>query len=106
MPTCPHCNQEVRINELPHPGWFENYRVCPNCDEKFTVDTDTKYRQAALIVILLIVLVFTLLLYYWGPVWLIPAIVSYIVLGVLLYWGNKKLFLVPYPTDAESRNDT
>ena len=62
----------------------------------FTVDTDTKYRQAAFLVIAIISMVFTILLYYHGSKWLIPALVSYAVLGLLIYWGNKKLLLVPY----------
>ena len=102
MQTCPHCNQEIRIRELPHPGFFANYRICPGCGGSFTVDPATKRRQAMLIVLLMVVLILTLLLYFDGTLWLIPAIVSYIILGLLLYWGNKKLFFVPYTEDGKS----
>ena len=97
MQTCPHCGIKIRLNELPHQGFFTSFRICPNCGVQFTVDTNTKYRQAVFIVILLISLVFTILLYCEGSTWLIPALVSYAVLGLLIYWGNKKVFLVPYP---------
>ena len=96
MQTCPHCSIKIRLNELPHQGLFKSFRICPNCGGQFTVDTDTKYRQAAFIVILLISLAFTILLYYGDSKWLIPALISYAVLVILFYWGNKKLFLVPY----------
>jgi hypothetical protein len=96
MRTCPHCNTEIRIRELPHQGFFESFRICPNCGGSFSVDTRTKYRQAALIFILLVSLVFSILLYFRGTAWLIPALVSYFVLGLIVYWGNRKLFYVPY----------
>ena len=106
MPACPHCRIEVCIRELPYQGFFKSYRICPNCGGSFTVDKDTKYRQAVFIIILLISLVFTLLLYYRDTKWLIPALVSYVILGLLFYRGNKKLFLVPYEKERKSTDDT
>jgi CXXC-20-CXXC protein len=96
MRTCPHCNTEIRIRELPYQGFFESFRICPNCGGSFSVDTRTKYRQAALIFILLVSLMFTILLYFRGTAWLILALVSYFILGLIIYWGNRKLFYVPY----------
>ena len=75
-------------------------------DGEFTVDTDTKYRQATFIVIAVISLVFTILLYYGDSKWLIPSLVSYVVLSLLIYWGNKKVFFVPYQKGKNSTNDT
>jgi hypothetical protein len=106
MQRCPHCSREVRIRELPHPGLLENYRICPNCGGRFTVDSDTKYRQAIFIVVALVSLAFTLFLYFDDTAWLMPALVSYVVLGVLLYWGNKKVFFVPYNKGQAPTNDT
>jgi len=83
MTTCPHCDIEICIRELPHPGLLKNYRICPNCRGMFTVDTDTKYRQAFSILIALISLAYTLLLYFLGNEWLIPALVSYVLLGLI-----------------------
>lgn len=97
---------EVVIRELPHQGLFKGYRICPECGGSFTVDTDTKYRQAIFIVIALISLAFTILLYVSDMEWLIPALVSYVALALLIYWGNKKVFLVPYEKGQNSTNDT
>jgi hypothetical protein len=105
MQICPHCSIEIRVKELRHPGFFKNFRICPGCGGRFTIDTDTKYRQAAFLVITVISLAFTILLYYGYSKWLIPALVSYVVLGLLIYWGNKKLFFVPYQKDQNSAND-
>jgi hypothetical protein len=96
---------EIRVRELRHPGLFKNFRICPDCGGRFTVDADTKYRQAACIVIAVISLVFTLLLYYQDAKWLIPALVSYLFLAGLIYWGNEKVFFVPYPKNQNSIND-
>ncbi len=106
MQFCPHCSTEIVIRELPHPGMFGNYRICPKCGGSFTVDSDTKIRQMLLIPVGLASLVFTLFLYFDSPVWLAPSIASYLALGLLIYWGNKKVFLVPYTRDRGSANDT
>jgi uncharacterized protein (DUF983 family) len=106
MTTCPHCSIEIRIRELRHQGLFKSFRICPNCGESFDVDRDTKYRQATFFVIAFISLTFTILLYYGDAKWLIPALVSYVVFGLYIYWANKKVFLVPYQKDQNSTNDT
>ena len=106
MLTCPHCNIEIRVRELRHPGLFKNYRICPNCQGRFTADTDTKYRQAICIFIAIISLVFTMLLYFGSTEWLIPAIFSYVILGLIICWGNKRIFFVPYKNDQDTTNDT
>ena len=95
MHRCPHCRTQIIIRELPHPGLFQNYRVCPHCGGRFTADRDTKYRQALFIVVSLISLVLTLFLYFHGNGWLLPTLTSYLALGLLIYWGNKKVFFVP-----------
>jgi len=106
MHTCPHCTIDITVREVPHQGLFDNFRICPNCGGRFTVDTDTKYRQAILIFIALISLAFTIMLYFQGLEWLVAALVSYVVFGLLLYWGNRKMFLVPYQKDQYSTDDT
>jgi len=106
MQTCPYCKHEIRLNELPHQGFFNSFRICPNCGGKFTVDNSTKHRQAIFIIIALISLAFTVLLYFKGIDWFIPSITSYIVLGGLIYWGNKKLYLVPFKKDQTINNGT
>ena len=106
MQTCPHCRIEICLQELPHQGLFNSFRICPGCGGKFTVDSDTKYRQTIFIFIALISLVFTILMYFRGLEWLIPSLVSYVVLGLLVYWGNRQLFLVPCRKDKGLKDDT
>ena len=106
MHTCPHCNAEIRVRELRHPGLFKDYRICPNCQGLFTADSDTKYRQAICIFIAIVSLVFTLLLYFESVGWLLPAVFSYVILGLLIYWGNKRIFFVAYKNDQDTTNDT
>jgi len=94
------------MRELRHPGFFKNFRVCPNCQGKFTPDTKTKYRQAIFIFIAIISLVITILLYIEGPQWMIPGIISYMILGLLIYRGNRHIFLVPYNINRDTSNDS
>ena len=105
MLTCPYCNHEIYMRKLPHQGFFKSYRICPNCEGSFTPDPDTKQRQTIFIFILIISLVFTLLLYFRSTEWLIPAIISYVILGLIAYWGNKRMFLVPYQSDQNNSKD-
>ena len=94
-PKCPHCGAEVRLRSLPHPSLFGTYRVCPACGERFTTDRKTKHRQALFLLSALISLVLTIALYLRGVVWLAPALISYAVLGVIFYRGNRQIRLVP-----------
>ena len=68
-------------------------------------DIKTRYRQAIFIFIAIVSLVLTVLLYFQGTEWLIPAMISYLILALLIYWGNKHIFLVPY-VDQKSTNDS
>ena len=104
MQTCPHCRAEINIKDLRHQGLFKSYMVCPICGGSFTVDPDTKYRQAIFIFVALISLTFTLFLYFSGTEWLVPSLVSYVVLGILIYWGNCKVFFVPCKKGENSAN--
>ena len=97
--SCPHCNVDIVLRELPHPGLFANYRICPECSGAFTPDPDTKIRQGLFISVALLSLVFTVFLYSNGSDWLVPSLFSYTVLGLLIFWGNKKMYLVPYNPD-------
>ena len=106
MNTCPHCSIEIHLKEIPYQGVFKNFRICPACGGSFTPDTHTKRRQAAFIFISVISLAMTLLLYFRGTEWLIPAIVSYVIGGGILYIGNTKLYFVPYQKKRKSADDT
>jgi uncharacterized protein (DUF983 family) len=102
--TCPHCHDEICLRELPHQGFSKSFRICPGCGGSFTPDKDTKYRQAILIVIAVISLILTLFLYFDSTDWLIPAVASYVVFALLLYWGNKRVFLVVYHGKGSERD--
>lgn len=101
MKSCPHCETQIDIRKLRYQGLFKSYRVCPHCKAGFSVDTDTKRRQTICMVVALISLVFTLLLYCESSDWLIPSLLSYAALVGLVYWGNRKLYFVPYERNAK-----
>lgn len=96
MLACPYCKTPVDLKQLSYPAVWRNYRICPHCEGRFTVDPDTRIRQALFIVVALIALVLTMALYYGGRQWLIPALASYVAMAGLLAWGNRKVYLVPY----------
>ena len=96
MHECPHCHAEIGARALSQQAMFARYRICPSCNGKFTVDRATKYRQIAGIVLAMLSLVLSLLLIFDDRAWLGLAVSSYLALGVMIYWGNKRLFFVPY----------
>lgn len=82
---------------------IKNYRKCPYCSDFITVDKKTKRRQAIFLLLTLGSLVLTILWYFQDSKWFIPAMLSYLIIGVFLYWANKRVLLVPYEKDE---NDT
>jgi len=106
MLVCPHCHTEICVRDLRHQGLWASFRICPSCGGKLVVDKSTKRRQAVFIIIALISLAFTVLLYFRGSQWLAPALASYAFLGVLIYWGNRQVFLVPYENGENPSNYT
>ena len=72
----------------------------------FTVDTATKYRQVVCIVIALVSLVLTISLYNGNSDSLGPALVSYAALALIIYWGNRRLYFVPYHSRKGIQDDT
>ena len=101
MLRCPHCNAEICLQQLPYQGLFANFRICAHCAGGFTVDPETRRRQAVFLIVTLIATVITLLLYIRGTVWLIPALVIYVVWGMIFYRANKLMFLVTYQKNQE-----
>jgi len=106
MPECPHCKQVIEGKDLQDQVSIKRYRTCPSCTQPFTVDVSTKYRQVIGILIALISLALTFGLFYLGTDWLIPAIIRYIILGLLIYWGNKHVIFIPYDKDRNASKGT
>jgi len=96
MPECTHCKTEVDGKDLRDQSLIKTYRLCPHCGNSFTVDKVTRHLQIIGIVLALFSLALTLLLYFKGTDWLIPAVTSYVLLGILIYIGNKRVAFVPY----------
>lgn len=102
MHTCPLCKKEFNVRELGYAGLFTSYRICPNCDGRIIADSDTRSRQYIFIVISVISLVVTALLYFYGNKWLLPALATYLVMGVYLWWATTRVYFVRY----EKNDDT
>jgi predicted RNA-binding Zn-ribbon protein involved in translation (DUF1610 family) len=102
--ACPHCNDAIVMRELRHQGLFACHRLCPHCGKAFSVDRDTRRRQAVCLVVALFSLLFSVLLYAGFDAWLLPALLSYAVLAILIYRGNQRVRLVALT--ADEKHDT
>jgi hypothetical protein len=106
MLSCPHCEDAIDLRTLRHQGLFTSHRICPTCEAAFDVDPQTKKRQAAFILLAIISLILTIFMYFDFRQWAPFAIPSYLILGVLIYFANRKVYLVRYePTKSESGHD-
>ena len=94
MLTCPHCGARIDLRRIKHEGLFVSYRVCPTCEQAFDVDPRTKRRQAAFVILALASLALTVMMYADVRTWLPYAIVSYLLAGAVIYYGNKRVFFV------------
>ncbi len=104
MPRCPYCQVEISGRDLGRQAQFKPYRVCDRCGGQFTLDRATRRRQMIAIGVGLVSLLLTMAMYYLGNDWLLPAIISYVVLGAIIFWGNRLLYLVPYPENRSHDN--
>lgn len=103
MHECPLCNSKFNVRDLGYGRIFTNYRICPECGGNIIVDKDTRHRYIVFIVISLISLTFTLFLYFDGNKWLFPALATYLVMGVYLWWCNSRVYFVPYEKNSNSK---
>ncbi len=106
MPACPHCGVLIDGRDLARQLSFKQYRICPSCAGRFTVDTSTKYRQIIGIFMAGVSLALTMSLYFLGTKWLILALISYLILGLFIYWANRRVLFVPSEKAQSTTNDT
>ncbi len=96
MTDCPHCQIDI-AGKLPRDTFnLDPYRNCPLCGGAFTVDAATRRRQIIAVFIALVSLAATLGLAIKGSGWLPLALLTYAVLALWMYWGNKQVEFVIY----------
>ncbi len=95
--NCPACGSDMRSRSLLSHYSLKPYRVCPDCNTKYTADSKTKRRQFPIIILTLIALVLTVLVGLKGVAWLLPAVVSHIVLWSYIGYTLSNVTYVPYP---------
>jgi hypothetical protein len=106
MPNCPNCGKNIHNRKIQNRISLKPYQACPFCGRPFTVDLATKRRQGIAIGIALTSLALTIGLFGNPKTWVIPAVSSYIVLGIFIYWGNKRVEFVRYENRQNPRKRT
>jgi len=94
--NCPTCGSDMRGRSLLSHWSLRPYRVCPDCNAKYTADANTKKRQLPIIALVLIALGLTAAVHLKGFVWLAPAVVSYVVLWGYVGYAVSKVTYVRY----------
>lgn len=94
--NCPVCGSDMRSRSLFSHDSLKPYRVCPDCNARYTADLTTRKRQVPIIFLVLIALGLTAAASLRGSIWLLPAAVSYIVLWVYIGYAVSKVTYVKY----------
>lgn len=94
--NCPACGSDMRSRSLLSYHSLQPYRVCPDCNARYTADRKTKLRQVPIIILALISLGLTAAGALIEPAWLLPAVFSYFVLLVYVGYVVSKVSWVQY----------
>jgi uncharacterized protein (DUF983 family) len=94
--NCPACGSDMRSRGLISHYSLKPYRVCPDCGAKYTADPKTKQRQLPIIVLVLIALGSTAAVGLKGTMWLLPAILSNIVLWCYVGYAVSRVKYVQH----------
>lgn len=73
------------------------YRLCPDCNAKYRADPKTRRRQFPILILALIALGLSLAVGLKGFVWLLPAVVSHVILWTYIGYTLSKVTYVRYP---------
>ena len=94
--NCPVCGSDMRINRLLPKIDLRSYKVCPDCQSKYTVDADTKRREWVLLVFAVITFASAAAGFIVGFPWGFVSLFSGT--GLLLYVGYaiSKMSYVSY----------
>ena len=94
--NCPMCSSDMRSTSLSSYYSLKPYRVCPDCGTKYTADQKTKQRQVPIIILTLIALGLSIAVGSLGVTWLLPAIMSHIVLWSYVGYTVSKVVYVQH----------
>jgi hypothetical protein len=98
--NCPACGSDMRSRSLLSHYSLKPYRVCPDCNAKYSADSNTRQRQIRIMILALVALVLTVSVSLDGVAWLLPAVVSHIVLWGYVGYALSKVVYVQYPDEA------
>lgn len=94
---CPVCGSDMRSRSLLSHYSLKPYRVCPDCHARYTVDAKSKKRRAPIAALALVALGLTVAVGVRGWGWLLPAVLSHIVLWTYIGYALSKTSYVQYP---------
>jgi len=72
------------------------YRVCPDCHTKYTSDRKTKRRSIVIVILALVTLGLSIAVSVRGSEWLLPDVVSIVILWAYLGYTLSKVTYVLY----------
>ena len=94
--NCPACGSDMRTRSLMSHYSIKPYRVCPDCNAKYTTDSKTKKRQIPILILTLAGLGLTITSSLRGSFWILPALACYIILWIYIGYTLSKITYVKY----------
>ena len=95
--NCPVCGSDMRSRNLLPQLSFKPYRQCPDCNAKYRADLKSRRRLVPIVFLALAAMGLTSAVGMKGLIWLLPAVVSHIILWAYIGYALSKLVYVQYP---------
>lgn len=94
--TCPICQSDMRSRNLLSHYSLKPYRVCPDCQGRYTADARTKKRNRVIAVLGLLTIALSIAGLNYGFPWGVASFLAGTVLLVYVGYGLSKLKYVEY----------
>jgi uncharacterized protein (DUF983 family) len=94
--NCPVCGSDMRSRSLLSHYSLKPYRVCPDCNARYTADPATKKRMVLIFIVTVIALSLTVAARLKGFVWGVAAVLWYVLLWVYIGYAVSKVSYVQY----------
>jgi uncharacterized protein (DUF983 family) len=94
--NCPVCGSDMRSRSLLSHYSLKPYRVCPDCNARYTADSTTKKRMVLIFILTVVALSLAVAARLKGYVWGVAAVLWYVLLWVYIGHALSKVSYVRY----------
>ena len=95
--NCPVCGSDMRNRSMLAHYSMKPYRVCPDCQAKYTVDTNTRKRRLLIAIFAMTTLMLSVASYLHGFPWTLATFMVGTALFIYVGYALSRMTYVEYP---------